>query len=169
MAMAHLTPVTQISAGSNRASAAISRTSPHTVFRRLFESSENHDFDAVAATIHEECEWMLMSSGEIFKGRKNIVALCKSGKLASGNKPEIIFDVANAEWGVFEYMSRGVITDAFANLAAASGWRFPFAPAALVGRRYALPVCIVYHTNAQRKIYLLQEYLDLGSLPNQFL
>jgi len=167
--MAHLTPVTQITSGSNRAPRAISRTSPPTIFRTLFESSENNDFDAVAGAIHEECEWMLMSSGEIFKGGKNIVALCKAGKLASVKKPEIMFDVANAEWGIFEYMSRGVITNAFANLAAASSWQFPVAPAALVGRRYALPVCIVYHTNAQRKIYLLQEYLDLGSLTNQFL
>jgi hypothetical protein len=169
MAMAHLTPVTQISAGSNRAPRAISGTLPPTIFRTLFESSEKNDYGAVADAIHEECEWMLMSSGEIFKGRKNIVALCKSGKLASEKTPEIMFDVANAEWGVFEYMSRGVITDAFADLAAASDWQFPVAPAALVGRRYALPICFVYHTNAQRKIYLLQEYLDLGSLTNQFL
>jgi hypothetical protein len=168
-AMSELTPVTALSSRSRLAQDANSRTSPSTVFRTLFESSKKNDFAALADTIHDECEWVMMSNRRVVKGKRNIVALCKAGKLASEKSPEIMFDVATAQWGVFEYLNRGVITRSLCNFAAASGWQLPAAPATLVGRRYAAPVCFVYRTNAQRKIYLLQEYFDLGSLTNQFL
>jgi hypothetical protein len=138
-----------------------------TVFRRLFESGRKNDFDTMADTIADDCEWVLMPNMKTFKGKQAVVELCKGGKLASDKTPDIMFDVAAPNWGVFEYMNRGTITKELAAFAATSGWQFPVDPSTLVGRQYSVPVCFVYHINAQGKIYLLHEYLDLGSLMTQ--
>jgi hypothetical protein len=142
-------------------------TTLSSVFNTLFESGRNNDFEAMAETIDDDCEWVLMPNMQTFKGKAAVVALCSQGKLASDKTPEILFDVATPEWGVFEYMNRGTITKELTAFAATSGWQFPTDTAALVGRQYAVPVCFVYHINAKGKIYLLHEYLDLGSLMKQ--
>jgi hypothetical protein len=121
----------------------------------------------MADTIDENCEWTMMPNMKTFKGKKAVVEMCKQGKLASDKTPEIIFDEANSEWGVFEYMNRGTITKELSALAATTDWQFPVDPSTLVGRQYAVPVCFVYHLNAKGKIYLLHEYLDLGGLMKQ--
>jgi hypothetical protein len=141
--------------------------SAFSVFRTLFESGRNNDFEAMADTISDDCEWVLMPNMKRFKGKSAVVELCTGGKLASDKVPEILFDVATAEWGVFEYVNRGTITKKLSGFAATSGWQFPQDPSTLVGRQYEVPVCFVYHLNAQGKIYLLHEYLDLGSLMRQ--
>ena len=139
-----------------------------TVFRTLFESGRNNDFETMASTIDEDCEWILMPNMKSFKGKKDVAELCKGGKLASDKIPEIMFDVATPEWGVFEYINRGTITKELSAFAATSGWQFPTDPGTLVGQQYAVPVSFIYHINEKGKIYLLHEYLDLGSLMKQF-
>jgi ketosteroid isomerase-like protein len=137
------------------------------IFRTLFESGRANDFEAMADTLDEDCEWVLMPTMQTFKGKTAIVELCKQGKLASEKTAEIMFDAATANWGVFEYVNRGVITKELPAFAATSGWKFPADPDTLVGRHYEVPVCFVYHTNAEGKIYRLHEYLDLESLMTQ--
>jgi hypothetical protein len=139
-----------------------------TVFRTLFESGRKNDFATMAETIDEDCEWVLMPNMKKFKGKREVVDLCRGGKLASDKTPEIMFDAATTEWGAFEYMNRGVITKELSAFAATSGWQFPADPSTLVGQQYEVPVCFVYHVNAKGKIYLLHEYLDLGSLMKSF-
>jgi len=139
-----------------------------TVFRTLFESGRNNDFETMANTIDENCEWILMPNMKSFKGKKDVVELCKGGKLASDKIPEIMFDIATSEWGVFEYINHGTITKDLSAFAVTSGWQFPTDPSTLVGQQYAVPVCFIYHINEKGKIYLLHEYLDLGSLMKQF-
>jgi hypothetical protein len=89
---------------------ASSTKSTFGVFRTLFESGFHNDFDAMADTIAEDCEWVLMPNMKTFKGKAAVVALCKGGKLASDKAPEVLFDEATPAWGVFEYMNRGIIT-----------------------------------------------------------
>jgi hypothetical protein len=143
------------------------KNSPFGVFRTLFESGRANDFEAMADTIDEDCEWTMMPNMKTFKGKSAVVEMCKQGKLASDKTPEVIFDEANSEWGVFEYMNRGTITKELSALAATTDWQFPADPSTLVGRQYAVPVCFVYHINAKGKIYRLHEYLDLGGLMKQ--
>jgi hypothetical protein len=138
-----------------------------TVFRKLFESGRKNDFESMSDTIDEDCEWVLMPNMKRFKGIKEVVGLCKGGKLASDKTPEIMFDVAGPAWGAFEYVNRGVVTKELSAFAATTGWPFPTDPA-LLGKKYAVPVCFVYQINPQGKIYLLHEYLDLGGLMGQF-
>ena len=57
---------------------ANSKKSPRTIFRTLFESGNNNDFDAVADAIADDCEWVLMSNMMSFKGKNDVVALCKA-------------------------------------------------------------------------------------------
>jgi hypothetical protein len=139
------------------------------VFHTLFESGRVNNFDAMADTIAEDCEWVLMPNMQKFEGKAAVVELCKKGKLASDKTPEIIFDVATPEWGVFEYMNRGTITKDLSALAAIdSDFQLAKDPSTLVGRNYAVAVCFVYRINAQGKIYLVHEYLDMAALMKQF-
>jgi len=159
-----MNPVADVKTNPRPTQGGSSPESPFGVFRTLFESGRKNDFEAMAETIADDCEWVLMPNMKTFKGKDDVVALCKGGKLASEKTPEILFDVATPEWGVFEYMNRGTITKELTVFAATSGWRFPSDPSTLVGRQYQVPVCFVYRLNAKGQIYLLHEYLDLGSL-----
>jgi hypothetical protein len=142
--------------------------SPFPIFHALFEFGRNNDFEAMADTMDEDCEWVLMPNMQAFKGKAACVELCTKGKLASDKTPEILYDVATAEWGVFEYMNRGTITKDLTALAAIdSDFKLAEDPKRLIGRQYAVAVCFVYRINAARKIYLVHEYLDMAGLMEQ--
>jgi ketosteroid isomerase-like protein len=138
------------------------------IFHVLFESGRNNDFEAMADTMADDCEWVLMPNMQSFKGKAACVELCTKGKLSSDKTPEILLDVATPEWGVFEYMNRGTITKDLTALAAIdSDFKLAEDPATLAGRQYAVAVCFVYRINADGKIYLVHEYLDMASLMKQ--
>jgi limonene-1,2-epoxide hydrolase len=142
---------------------------PMTVFRKLFESGFNNDFETMAKTIAENCEWVLMPNmDKIYKGKKAVVELCTQGKLASDKSPDILFDHATSEWGVFEYINKGIITKEATTFAATTGWKFPVDPSALIGQKYAVAVCFVYEIDAEVKIAHLREYFDMAGLMKQF-
>jgi hypothetical protein len=146
----------------------LGREAKTTVFRTLFEAGKLNDFQSMADTIDEDCEWILMPNMKSFKGKKEVTELCKGGKLASDKSPEILFDEATPQWGVFKYMNRGIVTKELTAFVGTSGWEFPGDPSTLVGKQYSVPVGFIYHINSKGKIYLLHEYLDLGSLMKQF-
>lgn len=77
---------------------------------------------------------------------------------------KITFDAATPEWGVFEFVNEGTVASGIVDFAAHSEWQFPMDPDALVGRRYAVPVCAVYHINAEGKLDRIHEYTDAASL-----
>ena len=142
---------------------------PMTVFRKLFESGFHNDFKTMADTIAEDCEWILMPDmNKTYKGKKEVVQLCTQGKLASDKTPEILFDKATPEWGVFEYINRGVITAEAVEFAKTTGWQFPGDPGTLVGEKYAVAVSFIYQINAEGQISHLREYLDMAGLMKQF-
>jgi hypothetical protein len=138
------------------------------IFHALFESGRNNDFTALADTMADDCEWVLMPNMKSFKGKAACVELCTKGKLASDKTPDILFDVATSDWGVFEYMNRGTITKDLTALAAIdSDFKLADDPATLVGRQYCVAVCFVYRINAAGKISLVHEYLDMAGLMKQ--
>ncbi len=138
------------------------------IFRALFEAGRQRDLEALADSISDDCEWVLMPNMKSYKGRGAIVELCTGGKLASNLLPEIIFDEANARWGVFEYINRGIITKELSAFVATSRWQLPSPAETFLGKQFEVPVCFVYHLNGEGKIHLIHEYLDLSSLMKQF-
>jgi beta-xylosidase len=136
-----------------------------TVFRTLFESGKANDFDTMATTIADDCEWVMMPNMQKFKGKAACVELCKKGKLSSDKTPEIM----TAEWGAFEYMNNGTITKELVHLGALDpSFKLTADDSALVGKKYSVAVCFVYRINAQGKISQLHEYLDMEGLKKQF-
>ena len=45
---------------------------------------------------------------------------------------------------------------------------FPGDINSIIGKKYKVPVCFIYHINAKGQIDLLREYLDTASVINQF-
>ena len=141
-----------------------------TVFRTLFESGKANDFETMATTIADDCEWVMMPNMQKFKGKAACVELCKKGKLSSDKTPDIMTDVATAEWGAFEYINNGTITKDLVHLGALDpSFKLTADDSALVGKKYSVAVCFVYRINAQGKIVQLHEYLDMEGLKKQFL
>jgi hypothetical protein len=140
-----------------------------TVFRTLFESGKGNDFDTMASTIADDCEWVMMPNMQRFKGKAACAELCKKGKLASDKTPDIMTDFATSEWGVFEYMNNGTITKELVHLGTLDpSFKLSADDSALVGKTYSVAVCFVYRLNAQGKIQQLHEYLDMEGLKKQF-
>jgi|HubBroStandDraft_4_1064222.scaffolds.fasta_scaffold664673_2 ketosteroid isomerase-like protein len=148
--------------------AAGATTPLRTVFRTLFESGFHNDFEAMAATIADDCEWTLIPDWKTYRGKAACVELCKQGKLASDKTPEIVFDVATPRWGAFEYVNAGVITPEAVEFAKTTGWQFPSDPSLLIGKKYRVGVCFIYQINPNGEIYHLNEYLDMAGLMKQF-
>jgi hypothetical protein len=148
--------------------AADSPRPPRTVFRTLFESGFHNDFEAMASTIADDCEWTLIPDWKTYWGKAARVELCKQGKLASDKIPEIVFDVATPKWGAFEYVNAGVITPEAVNFAKTTGWHFPSDPLRLVGKSYRVGVSFIYQINPKGEIFHLNEYLDMAGLMKQF-
>jgi len=139
-----------------------------TAFRTLFESGKANDFETMASTIADDCEWVMMPNMQKFKGKAACVELCKKGKLASDKTPDIMTDFATSEWGVFEYMNNGTITKELAHLGALDpSFKLGADESALVGKTYSVAVCFVYRLNSQGKIQQLHEYLDMEGLKKQ--
>jgi hypothetical protein len=140
-----------------------------TIFRKLFDSGFQNDFETMADTIADNCEWTLMPDmNKVFKGKKAVIELCTQGKLASIKTPEILFDKATPEWGAFEYINRGIITKEAIEFSKTTGWQFPENVSSLVGKPYAVAVSFIYQINQEGKIYHLREYLDMASLMKWF-
>jgi hypothetical protein len=112
---------------------------------------------------------VMMPNMQKFKGKAACVELCKKGKLSSDKTPEIMTDVATAEWGAFEYMNNGTITKELVHLGALDpSFKLTADDRAIVGKKYSVAVCFVYRINAQGKISQLHEYLDMEGLKKQF-
>jgi SnoaL-like domain len=140
-----------------------------TVFRTLFESGKANDFETMANTIADDCEWVMMPNMQKFQGKDACAELCKKGKLSSDKTPEIMTDFATTEWGVFEYMNNGTITKELIHLGALDpSFKLTADDSAIVGKTYSVAVCFVYRINAQGKIQQLHEYLDMEGLKKQF-
>jgi len=160
--MLNTTPVPQSDPKANKKEA-------RTIFRTLFESGKANDFETMANTIADDCEWTMMPNMQKFKGKAAIAELCKKGKLASDKTPDIMTDFATSEWGVFEYMNNGTITKELVHLGSLDpSFKLTADDSAIVGKTYSVAVCFVYRLNSQGKIQQLHEYLDMEGLKKQF-
>ena len=122
------------------------------------------DWDAVPGYFAPDCTWTLMPPGTTFRGRDEIVAFIRGGFGASAERaePDVRNEFATGDQGVFEYTSRGVI-DAqraaeFAAQVGAAGPAGDDLAGQLAGQPFEVPVCFVYHVNADGLIDRVNEY-----------
>jgi ketosteroid isomerase-like protein len=130
------------------------------------------DWDAMPGYFAPDCTWTLMPPGTTFRGRAEIVGFMRGGFGASAEREEadVRNEFATDEWGVFEYTSRGVIdAQRAAEFAARLGIAGPggddLAGQLRAGRRFEVPVCFVYHVNADGLIDRVSEYAAMPPLP----
>jgi hypothetical protein len=137
-----------------------------TLFRSFYEAGLNGEWDAAAGMLDDDCEYVMMPTMEVSTGKQAVLAAAGRGALAfNRSRPfRITFDAATPEWGVFEFVNEGTVASGIVDFAANSDWQFTAEPRALVGHRYSVPVCMVYHTNERRKLYRIHEYTDVTSL-----
>ena len=139
-----------------------------TPFSTFFWAGFKNDWTNAENQFSDDIEWILMPNYAIYKGKKDVVALCKAGKYASQKNPEPILNIITNEWGIWEYWNIGTVTEDVIEFANQSAWPFPKDTKSVIGKTYKVPVCFIYHINADNKIDLVREYLDVGSVMAQF-
>jgi len=142
---------------------ALQPRSTETPFSTFIWAVVSGDLATAEAQLADDVEWDLMPYNHILKGKKEVIPWLKAGG-ASQKEPVVISDLATKEWGVFELWNIGTLTEDVVESGKQLGWPFPGDPNSLVGRRYKVAECFVYHINAEGKIDLMREYLDAGSV-----
>jgi len=157
------------------ASSTITRTTPPdlagkdlapgstaTPFSTFFWAALKEDWTTAEAQYAEDVEWDMMSNNQIRKGKADVMPWLKAGKYGSQKEPVAISNRADKEWGVWEYWNIGTISEGIVEFAKQSKWPFPGDPRALIGRKYKVPVCFIYHINVAGQIDLVREYVDVS-------
>jgi steroid delta-isomerase-like uncharacterized protein len=139
-----------------------------TPFGILWPAVFSDDWTTVEAQLADDIEWNMMPNAQKFKGKTEVISFIKTSKFAAQREPIVVDDVVTKDGGVFEYWNIGTLTEGVIEFAKLSKWPFPKDPGTLVGQKYKVPVCFVYHLNAQGKINLVREYLDIESIMSQF-
>jgi hypothetical protein len=106
------------------------------------------DLTTAEAQLADDVEWDLMPYNHIIKGTKEVIPWLKAGA-ASQKEPVVISDLATKGWGVFELWNIGTLTEDTVEFGKQLGWPFPEDPISLIGRKHKVPVCFVYHINAE--------------------
>ncbi len=141
-----------------------------TPFSKLAYHLFRADDKEVNASLADDIVWTMMPNGTVLKGREQVFEFLKPAFMSvEERRPDLIGNVVLNDWGVFEYYNKGTIDD---NVIVfdQSFWgqnRLPIDRANIIGKEYKVAVCFVYHVNAQGKIDLVREYLDIGSFVGQ--
>jgi hypothetical protein len=139
-----------------------------TPFSTFFWAALKDDWATAEAQYADDIEWNMMSNNQIRKGKTDVFSFLKASKYASQKEPVPISNRADKEWGVWEYWNIGTIDKGIVAFAKQSNWPFPADASVIMGKKYKVPVCFIYHINAMAKIDLVREYLDVGSVMAQF-
>lgn len=115
-----------------------------TVFSAFILAVASGDLNAAEAKLSDRIEWHQMPYGQKLTGKREVMPWLKAGA-ASEKEPEIINDVAANDWGVFEYWNVGTATRELIEFGKSQGWLFPKDPNSLVGQKYKVAQCFVYH------------------------
>lgn len=125
------------------------------------------DMRAVDAQLADSVEWDQMPYNQKVKGKKEVMKWLTAGS-RSEKKPEIINNVLVNNWGVFEYWNVGTATKELIEFGEKHRWPFPKDPSSLIGQKYRVAQCFVYHLDDDGRIDLMRQYLDAGSVWAQF-
>jgi hypothetical protein len=139
-----------------------------TPFSTFVWAAMKDDWATAEAQLADDIEWHMMPNNQTRKGKADVFSFLKTSKYASQKEPIPISNRADKEWGVWEYWNVGTIDKGIVEFAKQSKWPFPADVSTIIGKRYKVPVCFIYHINAKGKIDLVREYLDVSSVLAQF-
>jgi ketosteroid isomerase-like protein len=142
----------------------VSNPSP---FSALISAVAAEDMVTVDAHLSDDVQWDMMPTGQTLKGKKEVMTWLKAGS-ASRKEPVVISDLATKDWGTFEYWNIGTVTDELVAFGNQNKWPWPKDPKSLIGQKYKVAQCFVWHLDAAGKICLMKQYLDTGSVWAQF-
>jgi hypothetical protein len=141
-----------------------SRTTPFSTFIWAIVS---RDIAAAETQITDDIEWGIMPYSKVLKGKDEVIPWLIAGS-ADQKKPIVITNVATKSWGVFEYLNIGTISEEVIKFGSEQKWPWPKDPDSLLGKKYRVAQCFVYHINPEGKIDFMRQYLDAGSVWAQF-
>jgi hypothetical protein len=145
----------------------VEKAAAPTQFSTLISAVAAEDMTIAEAQLADDIEWDMMPTGEIVKGKANVMRWLKAGA-ASRKEPAVINDVAVKDWGIFEYWNIGTVTEELVAFGNQQKWPWPKDPHTLIGQKYKVAQCFVWHQNMEGKIQLMRQYLDTGSVWAQF-
>ncbi len=125
------------------------------------------DIATASAQITDDIEWGLMPYNKALVGKDEVIPWLKAG-YSSQKEPITISNAATKEWGIFEYWNIGTVTEELIEFGNLQEWPWPKDPKSLVGRKYKVAQCFVYHITSNGKIDFMRQYLDAGSVWAQF-
>lgn len=125
------------------------------------------DVVAAEAQITDDIEWGLMPYNKVIKGKAEVLPWLKAGS-ADQKKPIVITNVATKDWDVFEYWNIGTVSEELIKFGNEQKWPWPKDPNSLLGQKYRVAQCFVYHINPEGKIDFMRQYMDAGSVWAQF-
>lgn len=133
----------------------------------LIQAVASRDMATAEAQLADDIEWDQMPYNKKVKGKQDVMKWMKTGS-ADQKKPEIFNDFMGCDWGVLEYWNVGTVSPELIAFGKVRRWPFPKDPESLVGQTYRVAQCFVYHLDNCRKIDLMRQYLDAGSIWAQF-
>jgi ketosteroid isomerase-like protein len=142
---------------------ALQPRSTATPFSAFFWPSVSGDVATAADQLADDVEWHLMPYNHAIKGKEAVIPWLKAGG-ASQKEPVIINNVATKEWGVCELWNIGTLTADTVEYGKQLGWPLPRDTNSLIGRKYKVAQCFVYHINAEGKIDVIRQYMDAGTV-----
>ena len=147
-------------------------------WHRQLAAGRSGDWAGLETTLAPDCVWAVITQGALFRGRDQVISFIREGfdAAATREEPDVRSEFSTAEWGVYEYTSRGTMdrtrTVQFAKrisggrpiitraLAQILSW-------ALGGKSFAIPVCFAYHVNADGLIDQVNEYVGKRTTSTQ--
>jgi ketosteroid isomerase-like protein len=140
-----------------------------TLFSTFISAVASGDLSAAEALVADDVEWDMMPTGQVLKGKAEVMSRWARAEEAASHKPPVtISDLAAKDWGTFEFWNIGVLTEALVAFGNEQKWPWPKDPNSLIGQEYKVADCYVWHLNAEGKIYLMRQYVDTGSFWSQF-
>ena len=137
-----------------------------TPFSTFIWATVSGDIDTAAAQVADDIEWRIMPFNKVLKGKNEVVPWLKAGS-ADQKKPIVITNVATKDWGVFEYWNIGTISEELIKFGNEQKWPWPKDPNSLLGQKYRVAQCFLYHINPEGKIDFMRQYLA-GNVWAQF-
>ena len=135
---------------------ALQLDSTATPFSTFISAVVSGNLSAAEALLADDIEWGLMPTGQKLKGNAEVMPWLRAGA-ASRKEPVTISDLAAKDWGIFEYWNIGVVTEELVAFGNQHKWRWPKDPNGLIGQKYKVAQCFVWHLNAEGKVRLMRQ------------